>query len=146
MDPQRIIDICETNWEVHKSDCSGFVKAVCASLGITTFTPADNADVITDKLRAGNDWTPLSDGLAAKAKADAGLLVVAGLKGAEQTVPDPHGHVVVVVRGPIDAVHGQYPTAYWGRLGSVGKKAQTTNFAWREGDRERVGYFAKSVD
>jgi hypothetical protein len=145
MNPQQIIEVCEASWEAHKSDCSGFVKAVCMSLGITTFTPVDNADVIMDKLRAGNDWTPLGDGLAAKAQADAGLFVVAGLKGAEQSVPDPHGHVVIVVTGPFDAAHGKYPTAYWGRLGSVGAKAQTTNFAWRAGDRDRVGYFAKSV-
>ncbi len=139
MDPQRIIEVCEANWETHNSDCSGFVKAVSASLGITTFSPADNADVIMDKLRAGNEWAPLGDGSAAKAQADAGLLVVAGLKGAEQVVPDPHGHLVVVVTGPLDGAHRQYPTAYWGRLGSVGEKAQTTNFAWRAGDRESRG-------
>ncbi len=58
------------------------------------------------------DWTPLTpgDGAAAKNQADAGLLVIAGLKGADQANPDPHGHVVVVVSGPLDR---QYPTAYW---------------------------------
>jgi hypothetical protein len=145
---QQIINVCEANWEAHKSDCSGFVKAVSSALGVTTFQPNDNADSIMDKLRAGNDWTALGvgDGHAAKAQADAGLLVVAGLKGTEQVEPDPHGHVVVVVSGPLDAAHGQYPTAYWGRLGSVGEKNKSTNFAWRAGDRDRVGYFAKTLD
>jgi len=147
MDPHQIIRICEANWEAHKADCSGFVKAVSAALGVTTFHPDDNADSIMDKLRAGNDWTALTvgDGRTAKDRADAGQLVIAGLKGAEQVQPDPHGHVVVVVTGPLDAAHGQYPTAYWGRLGSVGAKNQSLNFAWRAGDRDNVGYFTKAL-
>jgi hypothetical protein len=101
-----------------------------------------------DKLRVGSDWTALGvgSGAAAKAQADAGLLVVGGLKGSEQVQPDSHGHVVVVVAGPLDTAHGQYPAAYWGRLGSVGEKNQSVNFAWRAGDRDQVGYFAKAVD
>jgi hypothetical protein len=148
MSPEQIISICEANWEAHKSDCSGFVKAVSSALRVTTFQPDDNADSIMDKLRAGSGWSALGvgNGSAAKAQADAGLLVVAGLKGSEQVQPDPHGHVVVVVTGPLDPAHGQYPTAYWGRLGSVGAKNQNTNFAWREGDRELVGYFALALD
>jgi len=148
MSPQQIIAVCEANWEAHKSDCSGFVKAVSSVLRVTTFHPDDNADSIMDKLRAGSGWTALGvgNGSAAKAQADAGLLVVAGLKGAEQVQPDPHGHVVVVVAGALDAAHGRYPMAYWGRLGSVGAKNQSTNFAWRAGDRDQVGYFALALD
>src|SRR5262249_16246808 len=135
MDPQRIIDVCRTNWEAHKSDCSGSVKAVCAALGVGTFAASDNADVIVDKLHAATDWTARTsgDGATAKAKADAGLLVIAGLKGADQVQPDPHGHVVVVVTGPLDPSHGKYPTAYWGKLGGVGAEAQTINWAWNAG-------------
>ena len=147
MDPQHIIDVCKANWEAHKSDCSGFVKAVCTALGVGTFAAGDNADVIVDKLHAATDWTALTvgDGATAKAQADAGLLVIAGLKGADQARPDPHGHVVVVVTGPLDSTHGKYPTAYWGKLGGVGAQAQTINWAWNAGDRDRVGYFAKSL-
>jgi hypothetical protein len=54
MSPQQVVSICEANWEAHKSDCSGFVKAVSAALGITTFNPDDNADSIMEKLRAGD--------------------------------------------------------------------------------------------
>src|SRR6202034_2574503 len=53
--------------------------------------------------------------------------------------PDPaHGHVVVVVQGPL--AHGLYPTAYWGQLGGVGKKDMTLNWAWTAGDRDNVVY------
>jgi hypothetical protein len=151
MDPQRIIDLCEANWDAHKSDCSGFVKAVASALQVTTFAEGDDADAVVDKLRAavaagaGEDWTALApgDGPGAKAKADAGCLVIGGLKGADQANPDPqHGHVVVVVCGPLDR---QYPTAYWGQLGGIGKKAMTINYAWRAGDRDRVAYFAKPL-
>jgi hypothetical protein len=145
MDPSQIIEVCKANWDTHKSDCSGFVKAVATALGIGTFGPDDNADSIVDKLNAAADWTALTpgDGLAAKSKADAGSFVVAGLKGANQVQPDTNGHVVVIVSGPLDR---QYPTGYWGQLGGVGAQAKTINWAWRAGDRDRVGYFAKSLD
>jgi len=65
---------------------------------------------------------------------------IGGLKGSEQTHPDPHGHVVVVVAGPLDPTHHAYPKAYWGKLGGRGAKNQWTNWAWNEGDRDRVSY------
>ncbi|MGO9517973.1 MAG: hypothetical protein ACLPND_13085 [Candidatus Korobacteraceae bacterium] len=147
MDPQQIIAVCEANWDAHKFDCSGFVKAVATALNVTTFTPDDNANDIVDKLHAAGDWValPTGDGAAAKEQADAGLLVIAGLEGADQVIPDEHGHVVVVVTGPLDAAHHQYPTAYWGSLAGHPAKAQTINFAWRAVDRDKVGYFAKAV-
>ena len=145
MSPSQIIELCKAHWDAHKSDCSGFVKAVATALGVETFTPDDNADSIVDKLNAASDWAALTlgDGAAAKAKADAGLFVIAGLKGADQVQPETHGHVVVIVSGPLDR---QYPTAYWGQLGGVGAQATTINWAWRAGDRDRVGYFTKSLD
>jgi hypothetical protein len=148
MDPRHIIDVCEANWDAHRSDCSGFVKAVAAALAVQTFTDVDNADAIVDKLRAAASWTPLrsGDGTEAKAMADAGQFVIGGLKGSDQLNPDQHGHVVVVVTGPLDSSHGEYPTAYWGKLGSIGAKAKAINFAWRAVDRDHVGYFAKSLD
>ncbi len=59
MEPQHIIDACETNWEAHKADCSGFVKAVALALAVKTFSAGDNADAIVDRLRAASDWTLL---------------------------------------------------------------------------------------
>jgi len=46
----------------------------------------------------------------------------------------------VVVHGEL--AHEKYPTAYWGRLGAVGSKAQTINFAWNSQDRDKVIYAA----
>ena len=79
-------------------------------------------------------------GFAAAASAGAGQFVLAALKGADQVVPDTHGHVVVVVQGALS--HGLYPAAYWGQLGGVGCKNQTLNWAWRAGDRDKVVYAA----
>jgi hypothetical protein len=146
-DALRIIAVCEANWDAHKSDCSGFVKAVATELEVNTFAPGDDANAIVDKPQSATDWTALtaSDGLAAKAQADAGLFVIGGLKGPDQVIPDPHDHVVVVVAGPLDPTHTKYPTAYWGSLRGNPGRAQTINYAWREEDRDKVGYFAKSL-
>lgn len=133
---QDIIDACEAEWDAHKSDCSGFAKAVANRLGIALTGMAND---IVDEIQTA-PWSPLADGPAAAQAAAEGRLVIAGLKGAEQSVPDAHGHVVVVVQGSL--AHGLYPSAYWGRLGSVGKKNTTLNWAWREGDRDHLVYGA----
>jgi len=93
---------------------------------------------IVDTIRNGNDWRPLPNGVAAAESATAGRLVVGGLKGSEQTRPDPHGHVVVVVRRPL--ARDAYPSAYWARLGGGGAQDKTVNWAGRAEDRDRVSY------
>ena len=125
---QKIIDTCEANFDAHTSDCSGFLKAVAGSLGIAITGMAND---IVDEIQTA-PWTVLPDGVAAKAQADQGLFVVGGLK------DTPHGHVVVVVQGPL--AHGKYPTGYWGRLGATGMKNTTINWAWNAADRDRVTY------
>jgi hypothetical protein len=137
----KIIAACEAEWPTFSADCSGFVKHVGGRLGVTL---TGLANEIVDQIRQPV-WRRLADGKAAKDAADRGDFVIAGLRGDEQTNPDPHGHVVVVVSGPLDATHNAYPSAYWGRLGGVGAKDQTVNFAWRAGDRDRVTYAAKSL-
>jgi hypothetical protein len=96
------------------------------------------ADVIVETLRGGGTWTALADGVAARQSAAAGKLVIGGLKGSEQAKPDAHGHVVVVVDGPL--AHGAYPSAYWGSLGGTPARNQTVNFAWTTQDRDKVFY------
>jgi hypothetical protein len=125
---QNIIDTCEAHFDAYSHDCSGFLKAVAGSLGIVITGMADD---IVDAIRTA-PWTPLPDGVAAKAQADQGFFVVGGLK------DTPHGHVVVVVQGPL--AHGKYPTGYWGRLGATGMKNATINFAWNVADRDKVSY------
>ncbi len=133
----RVSLACAACLPAHEHDCSGFVHAVAATLAVTI---AGLADEMVDLLRHGGAWRPLADGPAAMAAAAAGQLVVAGLKGAEQAVPDAHGHVVVVVPGPL--AHGRYPSAWWGSLGGTPGRDQTLNWAWTEADRDRVSYAA----
>jgi len=98
-------------------------------LGVFLFGQAND---IIDYIAA--DWWPVQNGIEARYWAEAGYLVIGGLKATG------HGHVVVVTSGPL--AHGKYPTAYWGRLGNVGEKAKTINYAWNATDRDKVRYFA----
>jgi len=136
----RVQAACEKCFEAHKSDCSGFARAVADELSVTL---EGLADQIVDTLRKGAGWTPLQNGVAAAQSAKAGKLVIAGLKGSEQAHPDAHGHVVVVVDGPLN--RNAYPSAYWGRLGGVGAKDATINWAWTAEDRDRVSYAAHDI-
>lgn len=135
----EIIAQCESVWGANKSDCSGFAKAVCGQFQVTMSGQADN---IVDQIQ-GTDWTRLSDGVAAKRAADQGQLVVCGIKGASLSPPEPNGHVAVVVSGEL--AHGKYPTAYWGKLHSVGRKKETLNYAFKQADRDKIIYGGRSV-
>lgn len=128
-------DACKAAFAANSGNCSGFVHAVGLQLGVTITGQAD--DIVT-AMRAGGVWTPLADAGAARSAAAAGKLVIAGMKGAEQTKPDPNGHVVVVVQRaePGD----RYPRAYWGRLHAVGSEYQTLNYAWVHPDCDNVTY------
>jgi hypothetical protein len=142
--PDRVKDACEANFDAHSGDCSGFAKAVAGQLKVTLTGLAND---IVDTIRGGAPWTPLADGVAAAAAAAAGQLVIGGLKGSQQAHPDPHGHVVVVVATlpGQQLAHGKYPYAYWGKLGGVGDKDQTVNWAWNEQDRDNVTYAARDL-
>ena len=131
----RVIAACEACFEEHKDDCSGFVRAVAAQLHVEL---AGLANDIVDTMRAGGQWRTLPDGAAARLSAAAGKFVLAGLRGDERHEHSNHGHVAVVVDGPL--AHGRYPSAYWGNLGGEGAKFQTINWAWTVDDRDRVTY------
>ena len=139
--PDAVKDACEANFDAHSGDCSGFARAVAAQLGVTLTGLAND---IVDTIRGGGEWNELADGVAASQQAAAGKLVIGGLRGDEQANPDPHGHVVVVVAGA-PLAHGKYPFAYWGRLGGVGKKDETVNWAWNEDDRDNVTYASHDI-
>jgi hypothetical protein len=127
---QQIIAACQAEYDQHIADCSGFAKAVANALGIALDGMAND---IVDHIQTP-PWTVLADGISAKQQADAGFFVIGGLK------DNPHGHVVVVVEGPIDAAHQKYPTAYWGSLAGKPGKNQTVNWAWNSADRDHVTY------
>ena len=124
----KINSLCEKHWAKNEKNCSGFVKAVASDIGISVTGQAND---IVDRLN-NCDWVLCKNGVDARQKAIEGHFVVGGLKAT------PHGHVVIVVSGPL--AHGKYPTAYWGSLGGVGKKYTTINWSWNKSDRDLVTY------
>lgn len=128
-DRQDIKALCETHWPQWKHDCSGFLKAVAADLGITL---SGDANAIVDAM-GWAPWTQLgADADKAVAYAGMGYLVVAGLKAGH------HGHVVIIMPGQSKP----YPLAYWGRFGGTGRKNSPINYSWTHADLANVRYFA----
>lgn len=136
----RVREACEACFKAHQGDCSGFARAVATTLDVPL---QGNADQIVQTIRGGQGWTLLPNGVAAAQSAKAGKLVIGGLKGSEQAHPNPHGHVVVVVDGPL--AHNAYPSAYWGSLGGKSGNHDTTNDAWIAQDRDRVSYAEHAI-
>ncbi|GBQ93920.1 hypothetical protein AA23498_1873 [Acetobacter nitrogenifigens DSM 23921 = NBRC 105050] len=129
-----IIAIAEKRWEAHKSDCSGFVRAVAKDLGVPM---TGLANQLVDAWRQDGMWTKLNhDHARASLLSAQGYLVVAGLQ------ESGHGHVVIVIPGKSN--HGD-AMGYWGRLGGTGYKNKGLNFAWKRADLKNVEYFARFV-
>jgi len=139
---RNIIEICDREWSVddNKGNCSSFVRDVAGALGVVLKGQADD---IVDQI-SGPGWTQLAhDGAAAKRAADRGDLVVAGLKGIDQDQPSDHGHVAIVVSGPL--YREKYPLGYWGSLTGTGARNEPLTKAWRTVDLEKVVYAGKTV-
>jgi hypothetical protein len=134
---QDIVAACKREFPAFKGDCSGFARAVAARVNVPLTGLAND---IVDHIR--HHWRRLPDGAAAKAAADSGEFVIAGLRGDEQTRRSANGHVVIVVAGDLDPTHRRYPHAYWGKLRSTGKQNETLNHAWNKNDRDRITYAA----
>ncbi len=145
LNAQLVIKECEKAWPTNKSDASGFVKAVASACRINEIPTAANADAIVSFLQTAPGWTELAAGadIAAKSAADQGRFVIGGLPAAELNLPN--GQVVIVVSGPLDATRNRYPTAYWGLLGSEGKKATTLNYAFPTPKVDQVRYFVREL-
>lgn len=116
----KIVEACKARWPADKGSCNGFVIAVASELGVDL---AGTADQILDAITAaGSGWKELADGVAAKAAAGQGKLVVAGLRSRDFSKKEDHGHVVIVVPGAMNP-GGWAPAAYWGSLNpEVAKK------------------------
>ncbi len=129
-----VFALAEASWPAHKSDCSGFVRAVALAARIPLSGLANH---LVDTWNSDPAWIKLgSDVAQASRLSEQGYLVVAGRK-------EPnHGHVVVIVPGR-DA-HGD-AMGYWGRLGGIGEKDNGLNFAWKRADLAGVQYFATSA-
>jgi uncharacterized Zn-binding protein involved in type VI secretion len=103
--PADILAVCQANYAAHTGDCSGFVRACAAALSISL---QGQANQIVQTIQAGNGWTVI-DGPTGAAQAALGNFVVGGM------IEPGHGHVVVVVPGPLN--RGVNPSAVWGSLG-----------------------------
>ncbi len=139
-----IIDYCKSHWEQDKNDCSLFVKDIAGELGIEL---TGNANQIVNTIQS-DGWEVLADGKKAKEYADTGKFVIGGLKGSDQAKPNTHGHVVVVVSGPL--AFDMYPTAYWGKYHRAENdnygRGDTVNYAWNREDRDKVIYAFRKMD
>jgi hypothetical protein len=139
MSARDIIAVCQRNIALYPDDCSAFVRAVATACGVLV---TGDANSIVSSLDFGER---LADGMAAQKSAATGDLVIAGLQA------PGHGHVVVVVDGPLRG--GRYPYSFWGQYRGmiVGGKTMnvgftrghgTLNYAFNPNDRDRVKYAA----
>jgi cell wall-associated NlpC family hydrolase len=104
--------LAEQNWDAHKSDCSGYVRAVAADLGIPLHGFANQ---LVDYWSRSPSWVTLgNDAARASELAAQGYFVVAGKKEKEG-----HGHVVIIVPGRSSQGDAM---GYWGTLGRIGHK------------------------
>ena len=142
---QCIVDSCEACWEEsflpgtqNRNNCSGFVKAVAKKLGVPLDETA-NADGIVDAISPR--WKKLGSGQEAAQKAAMGVLVIAGLKGADHTPARNNGHVAIVVDGPL--YKGVYPLCWCGSIGGAQSKGdKSAGEIWSRADRDNVAYYA----
>lgn len=131
---ETILAACRKHFPAHRDDCSGFLRAVAGELG---YPLTGIADQIMDHLAA--NWTSLTREQAIAA-ADRGELVVVGLKSGDHDPPRNHGHVAVVVPGPL--YHDLYPPVWCGSLGGAASNGnKTVGEVWRRSDRNNVHYY-----
>ena len=135
-----IMAVCQSNYPAHTNDCSGFARACAAALSV----PLQGlADQIYQTIIGGNGWT-VTTGAAGAQQASMGHFTLGALMGSMQAHPNAHGHVVVVVQGPLN--RGSYPTAAWGALNGTPSGStpgangifNTTNYAWNLNDLPNV--------
>lgn len=137
MNAMEIFDSCDENWEYHKNNCSGFVKAVAAEFEIIL---SGNADRIIDQLKTdSNSWDITLDPAEAQELANFDQFVVAGLKADEHSTVRKEGHVAIIVTS---SEFDGYPKGYWGSTSpGVAKKNTSIRYSWRSPDRDSVQYF-----
>lgn len=119
MAARDIIAVCQDGITRFPNDCAGFVRSIANASGVLLF---GNANAIVLNLGAGRR---LHDGVAAQRAAAAGELVIGGVQ------ESGHGHVVVVVDGPMN--RGRYPYAFWGQYHGLTISRETTNVGFTRG-------------
>lgn len=136
MTKEDIVAACRKWYATFSNDCSGYVRAVTRELG----HPVDgNADGIMNELARSAAWESI-DRETAVASAREGKLIVAGLKSSEHNPTANHGHVVIVVDGPL--YHDKYPLVWGGSIGSAQSRGtKSVGEVWRRSDRDHVHYY-----
>jgi hypothetical protein len=132
----KLLAACQDNYAANQKNCSGFLRAVARTLGKQLF--GVTADEQTDFVRG--HWMPVTVAEAVK-WAGRGSLVVACQKGPEHVPPQHHGHVAIVVPGPL--YHGTYPMCWCGSLGSgthYSNGNQSVGQVWGTASRDLVTY------
>jgi hypothetical protein len=143
----KVVKACKDKWPSAKGSCNGFVNAVTTEFGVSL---PGTADQILDRVEAaGSGWKMLTDGVAAKAAAEQGKLVVAGLRSTDFSTPNQHGHVVIVVPGAMNP-GGWAPAAYWGSIdptiASKGGSGSPLSLCFREADGKSDKFVYRSYD
>ena len=125
-----------------QSNCSGFLKQVAKEQGITL---EGRANDIIEFIKTHWELVPTA-ALAAQAAAD-GSFVIALLSGPEHADHRDHGHVAVVLPGPLQVrgsgeTGGAYPLV-WCAGGKGGKSdgTKTVGDVWMACDRNNVKYY-----
>jgi hypothetical protein len=119
MSATDIIASCQRQLPAYPNDCSGFAKAVAHDCGVLL---AGDANRIVFLLSTG---MPMASGRDARAAAASGLLVLAGLEGRG------HGHVVVIVDGPLN--RDGHPYAFWGQYHGIRANGVELNVGFTRG-------------
>jgi len=120
----RIIAACTKHWPGQTHDCSGFVRAVAADLGVTL---TGQANQIYDQIHQ-RPWTAIGTGnnttAVAGLSAAEGNFVVGASRGAD------NGHVAIIV--DYQNAFASYPAderntaiGFWGSMRSVGGRDYT---------------------
>jgi hypothetical protein len=132
MSSRDIIALCQSNFSFFPNNCSGFVSVVAEKCGVLL---AGDANSICNSIKSAADR--LLNGIDAARRAAAGDLVIGGYPAAG------HGHVVVVVDGPL--THGKYPYAFWGQYRGLTAFGKTINVGFTRGHGGINYAFGKDV-
>jgi hypothetical protein len=117
---RNIVAACQRNLLANSNNCSGFVRAVAKECNVLL---VGDANSITGQLSRAK--RVLSSGQEAARAAAAGYLVVGGVKSSG------HGHVVIVVDGPLS--RGKYPYCFWGQYHGITLQGETLNVGFTRG-------------
>jgi hypothetical protein len=147
---QCIVDACKASWDEsflrgvpNRTNCSGFVKSVAQALAVP-LPPQANADGIADTVASVAGWMQLVSGPAAQHRAAIGYFVLALLRGRDHRPPAQHGHVGVIVGGPID--RGRYPIIWCGSIGRAQSQGgSSVGQVWNPAVRDDVEYWAYTL-